>query len=172
DEHDGLVEAVEPFADGGEVDAIGVVLALEPGATDAKDRPALREVVERRRDLGEVAGIAERVGPDHEPEADPAGEGSEPRQDAPPLEDRLLPRPEDGQEVIPRPDRVPARVLGGESRVAEARPVGPLRPELEPESRHESRWAWIEVGVIRNVIRSWLSTRAMSFSRSPGTSSG
>ena len=47
---DGLVEPVQPLADAGpEVDPEGVVLALEPGAADAEDRPAARDVVQRRR---------------------------------------------------------------------------------------------------------------------------
>ena len=54
-----------------EVDAEGVVLALEPGAADAEHGPAARDVVERRGELGGEPGVAERVGPDHQPETDP-----------------------------------------------------------------------------------------------------
>ena len=138
-EHDRLVQPVEPLAvPGEEVDAVGVVLALEPRATDAEDGPPARQVVERRGQLGRVARVAERVRADHEPEPDARRDRGEARQDAPALEDRLLPRPEDGHQVIPCPDGVPARLLGGEGRIAEARPVGLLRPELEPEARHSS----------------------------------
>ena len=48
-----------------------VVLALEPGAADAQDRAPVREVVEGRRELGGEPGVAERVGADHQAEADP-----------------------------------------------------------------------------------------------------
>ena len=119
-QHDRLVEPVEPLADGREVDAVGVVLALEPGAADAEHGPAAGDVVERRRELGDVPGIAERVGPDHQPETDVAGDRAEPGQHAPALEDGLLPRAEDGHQVVPRPDRIPAGIVGGDGRVAHA----------------------------------------------------
>ena len=136
-EHDRLVEPVEPLARAAEeLDAEAVVLALEPGAADAEHGPAARDVVERRGELGGQPRVAERVRADHQPEPDPRRHGAEPGQHAPALEDRLLPRPEDGHQVVPRPDRVPARRLGGEGRIAEARPVGLLRPELQPETGH------------------------------------
>ena len=53
-EHDRLVEPVEPLAGAGEeVDAEGVVLALEPRPADAEHGPTARHVVERRGELGE-----------------------------------------------------------------------------------------------------------------------
>ena len=51
-------------------------------------------------------------------------------------------------------------VLGGEGRVAEARPVGLLRPELEPETGHPSSSSWMVVAPNRKVIRSWRSNRS------------
>src|SRR4029079_6860932 len=146
----------------------------EPGAADAEHGPAAGQVVERRRQLGGVAGVAERVRPDHQPHTDARRVRGEAGEDAPALEDRLLPRPEDGHQVIPRPDRVPARLLGGEGRIAEARPVGLLRPELEPEARHSSaRWSWMAIGAMRKLIRSWRSNdsaivRSTSSGLSPG----
>ena len=68
-------------------------------------------------------------------------QGTERGEHAPALEDGLLPRPEDGHEVVPRPDRVPAASSSARTRgVAEARPVGVLRPELQ------RRTASVEVG--------------------------
>src|SRR4029078_7691353 len=74
------------------------------------------------------------------PDPHPCRARADRHQDRPALEDRLLPRPEDREEVIPGPDRVPACGLGGQTGVA---PLGPgrlLRPELGPElHRHASR---------------------------------
>ena len=44
--------------------------ALEPGAADAEDGPAVADVVERRRELRGEPGVAERVRADHQPEPD------------------------------------------------------------------------------------------------------
>ena len=64
---DRLVEPVEALAEARpEVDAEGVVLPLEPRAADAEDRPAVADVVHRRRELRGQPGVAERVGADHE----------------------------------------------------------------------------------------------------------
>ena len=57
-----------------------LVLALEPRAADPEDRPAARHVVERRGELRGEPGVAERVGADHQPEADPARDGRRPPQ--------------------------------------------------------------------------------------------
>ena len=134
-EHDRLVEPVEPLARAvEEVDAERVVLALEPRPADAEHGPAVRDVVEGRGDLGQQARVAERVGTDHQAEADPRRQRAERGQHAPALEQRLLPRPEDGHQVVPRPDRIPVGGLGRERGVAHARPVGLLAPELEPEA--------------------------------------
>ena len=71
-EHDRLVEPVEPLARAAEeLDPEAVVLALEPGAADAEHGPAVRDVVERRGELGGQARVAERVRADHQPEPHP-----------------------------------------------------------------------------------------------------
>ena len=70
-QHDGLVQPAEPLTRArAEVDAEGVVLALEPGAADAEHRAAGRDVVERRGELGGDTRVAERVGADHQAEPD------------------------------------------------------------------------------------------------------
>ena len=140
DEPDRLVEPVEPLPDAGpEVDPERVVLALEPGAADPEDRPAVADVIEGRRQLGGEARVPERVGPDHQAEPDPGRQRRPRGQGQPALEDGLAPRPLDRHQVIPRPERIPARRLGLQGGVAEAGPVGGLRPELGPElGRHRS----------------------------------
>jgi hypothetical protein len=133
-QHDRLVEAIEPFAESrAEVDAEGVVLALEPRPADAQHGPAVADVVEGRRELGGQAGVAERVGPDHQAQPNARGQRAEPGKGRPALEDRLFPRAEDRKQVIPCPDAVPVGVLGCQGSVPEGRPVGRLGPELEPE---------------------------------------
>src|SRR4051794_20609546 len=128
DEHHRLIEPVEPLTDRREVDGVGLMLAGETGGTDPQGRAAHGEGVERRGELRDVARIAERVGADHEPESNAAGEGSEAGKDAPAFEDGLLPRAEDRREVVPCPDAIPAHIVRGEGGVAEARPVGSLCP--------------------------------------------
>ena len=109
-QHHGLVEPVEPLAEAAaEVDPVGVVLALEPGAAEPEDRAAARQVVERRRELRRQARVAERVGGDHQPERRPLGDLRPAREDRPALEDRALPRADDRVQVVPRPERRGAR---------------------------------------------------------------
>ena len=57
----GLVEAVEPLAEARpEVDPEGVVLAGVPAAAEPEDEAAPRDVVERRRHLGDDPEVPER----------------------------------------------------------------------------------------------------------------
>src|SRR5512134_1904977 len=127
-QHDRLVEPVEALAEAGApfLEAERLVLALEPGPADPEDCPSAADVVERRGELRRQPRIAERVRPDHEPEADARRDGGRGREGRPALEDRLLPGTDDREQVIPGPERVPAGRLGGERRVAELRPGRPL----------------------------------------------
>ena len=139
---DGLVEAVQALAHARpEVDPERRVLAGEPGAADPQGRPAARHVVEGRRELGGVARVPERVGADHQSHLHAPRAGRHGAHGQPALQDRLLPWPEDGVEVIPGPDGVPAGILGGEGGREEARPVAGLAPELgaEAHGRHRLR---------------------------------
>jgi len=72
DEPDGLVQPVEPLAEAGpEVDAEGLVLPLEPATPDPQDEPTAGQVVDRRRLLGDEAGVAEGVRGDEVAERGP-----------------------------------------------------------------------------------------------------
>ena len=88
---------------------IGVVLALEPGAADRQDRPAVADVVERRGQLGGQAGVAEGVGADHQADPDPAGQRGPRGEHGPAFEDRLSATspgwPSGGPRSRPRPSR-------------------------------------------------------------------
>ncbi len=139
-QHHRLIEPIQTLPETGpEIDAERIVLALEPGAADAQDGATARDVVQRRGELGGVTRVAERVGPDHQPEADTLGDRTETREDHPALERGLFPRPEDREQVVPGPDRIPAHVVGRDGRVAKPGPVGLLGPDLEPEPhRHQS----------------------------------
>ena len=65
----GLVEPVQTVADArAEVDAERGVLGLEPGAADPEHGPPAGQVVEGRDLLDHQRRVAERVGPDHQPE--------------------------------------------------------------------------------------------------------
>ena len=171
DDPDRLVEPVEPFADGRpEVDPECVVLALEPGATDPEDRPPAADVVEGCCQLGRVARVAEGVRTDHQPEPDPGRDGGPGGEGEPALEDRLAPRALDREQVVPRPDRVPAGRLSLERSLSDPRPVARLRPELGAEpGRHRS--TEIRLGRKRKVIRCCLVNRSrMSSSAWAGSS--
>ena len=131
---DGLVQPVETLAHGRpEVDPEGLVLPREPGPADPEDRPPAGHVVQRRRELGRVTGVAEGVRPDHQPHAHPRGPRRDRAHREPALQDRLLPRPEDRVQVVPGPDGVPAGFLGGDCCPDESGPVRRLAPELGPE---------------------------------------
>ena len=133
-ERDGLLELVQSLAHTrAEVDAERLVLALEPGAADAQDRAPVRDMVQRHRELRRDARVAERVRPDHEAQPDALRDRRNGRQEFPALEDGLLPRPLDGEQMVPGPDRVPACRLCCEGRVPELRPGGGLGPQLQPE---------------------------------------
>ena len=112
-ELDGLVETVQPVADARpEVDAERGVLGLEPGAADPEDGAPARQVVEGRDLLDDQRRVPERVGADHQPE------GRALRDPRPSCEQRRTPRasarrrPDDGVEVVPRPQLVVAEAVG------------------------------------------------------------
>ena len=124
-----LAEPAQPLREAvTELDAVGLVLGLEPGATDAEDRPAAGDVVERRRHLGGERRFAERVGADHQADPDPLGGLGPGGQRQPALEDRAVGAPDDRIEVVPRPQRVEAEAIGASSGFEETRPVGVLVP--------------------------------------------
>ncbi len=140
DDPDRLIEPVEPLAEAGpEVDPVGLVLALEPGAPDAQHGPSVADVVEGGGELGGQAWVPEGVRPDHQAEPYPAGQGGPGRQAQPALEDRLTPGTLDGEQVVPRPEAVPAGGLGGEGGRPDPGPVAGLRPELGTEPGR-ARW--------------------------------
>src|SRR5439155_6651625 len=130
-----------------EVDAECLVLALEPGATDAQHRAAVRDVVERRRELRGQARVPERVRPDHESQPDARRDRGDAGEECPALEDRLLPGPLDREQVVPGPDRVPAGRLRRQRRLTDLWPGGLLGPQLQPESdvRHAAARLLIEM---------------------------
>src|SRR5262249_27220238 len=124
----------QPLAEPGpEVDPVPLVLALEPGTTDAEDRPPAGEVVERRRELRGEPRVTEGVGADHEPEGRPLRHLRPPGEDRPALEDRALPRPTDAHQVVPGPQVRGAATLGAYGGIAEGRPAGRLGPQQEPD---------------------------------------
>ena len=147
DEHHRLVEPVEPLADG-------------PGSRCRRRRARVRTRRRRCRGRpgrprgGRGSSRAWRCGPGcgtcwprPSARAGPACERREPGEHAPALEDRLLPRPEDGHEVVPRPDASPSR---------RPRRRGPRRgspPSRSAATRagarsasSSSRWSWMAVG--------------------------
>jgi hypothetical protein len=151
DDLDRLVEPVEPLPEPRpEVDPVRGVLGLEPGATDAEDRPAAAQVVEGGGELGRERRVAERVGADHQPELRAGRRGGEPGEGQVALEDRPVGRADDRVEVVPREDRVVAEPVRGGRGVDHRLPRGVLRPDqrADPDRvvRHDGasrcgRWA-------------------------------
>ena len=87
DQADRLVQSIKALAETGpEVHPERVVFALEPATADAEDRPAARDVVERRDELRGESRVAERVGRNHQAEIGACREGRERRQRCPALE--------------------------------------------------------------------------------------
>ena len=120
-----------------EVDAEGVVLALEPAAAEAEDEPALRQVVDGRGELRGEARVAERVGGHEQAEADVLRQDGKGRQRRPALHLGVGRVALVGEEVIVDPEGVPAGTLRGQAGVAQVRPVRPVDPECRAEP-HES----------------------------------
>src|SRR5205823_6333757 len=86
-----------------------------------------------RGDLGGQAGVAERVRADHQPERGTARQGRERGEGRPAFEDRLLPRADDGHQVIPRPETFDAHLIGANRGVADGCPRGRLWPEEDAD---------------------------------------
>src|SRR5439155_8817609 len=128
------VEPVEALAKArAEVDAVLLVLELEPRAADAEDPPAVADVVESRGHLRHEPGIAERVGTDEQAEARllrghrPRGEGR------PPFDDRLIRVAEDRVDVVPGPEVVIAEAVDALRGVQQLGPRRGLAPQEDPE---------------------------------------
>src|SRR4029453_13025086 len=68
DDLERLVEPRQALADRREIEAIALVLGLEPARADPEDRAAARHDVERRDDLREVGGIPVGVAGDERAE--------------------------------------------------------------------------------------------------------
>ncbi len=172
DEHHGLVEAVEALAEpAAEVDPEPLVLALEPRAAEAEDRAAARQVVERRRELGGQARVAERVRGDHQPEGGSLGDLRPAGERGPALEDRSLRRPDDRVQVVPGPEARGARPVGEGGGVAQLGPARGLRPEQEADldrgHDQSSRCSWTPVIRTRNVTRGCVRNPAIDRSVGP-----
>ncbi len=136
-----LVHPVQALADpAAELDAVGLVLRVEPGAADAQDRPPVAQVVQRGGQLGRQPRVAERVGADQQAKPHALG-GLGPRGEAhPSLEDRLQWVAEDRVQVVPRPQVVVAELVHPSRGVLVRRPVGGLVPQqhAEPHIGHQS----------------------------------
>ena len=86
-----------------ELEAVGLVLVVEPGGTETGDRAAVAGVVEGADRLRHETGVAECVGAHEQAQMDPLG-GRRPRtEDGVALEDRLERVADDRVEVVPRP---------------------------------------------------------------------
>jgi hypothetical protein len=135
DEVDGLLEPVKPLAEArSEVEPERLVLPPEPAAADAQDEPAVRHVVQGRRELGRQARVPERVSGHEQPEAGFGRQRCERGKRRPALELPVAPVALVGEEVIVEPETVEARLLGRQAGVPERRPVGPLDPVGRAES--------------------------------------
>ncbi len=143
DEPDRLVKPVQPLAEpGAEVDAEGVVLALEPATADPQDHPTVRQVVQGRGELGGQARVPERVGADEQAEPDALGQDGQGRQRRPALELGVARVALVGEQVVVDPERVPAGRLDRAAGRQQVRPGRPVDPERRSES-HAGAQAWI-----------------------------
>ena len=127
-----------------ELPAVLPVLVLEEAGADPEREPSPADQIDGRGDLGEMRRVAVADGGAERGEADAAGDGGQPSQDGPALEDRLLWRAdaqdldhvvhhrEPGEAVVLRPLRLCPR--GGErvGGVGAVEPGGVVDPEREP----------------------------------------
>src|SRR5512146_2004056 len=166
DQPDALLEPIEALAETRpEVQAERVVLSLEPATAEAEDEPTVRQVVERRGELGRQARIAERVGRDEQAEPRPADDLGQGGEAGPALELVVSPISLVGQQVIVQPDRVESGPFGEPSGGDQRRPIGPVDPERRPETHGRYR-----IGVasapdattirrVRRRVLGWYATR-------------
>ena len=134
DQPDRLLQPVEPLAEARpEIEPECFVLALEPAAADAEDEPAVRKVIERRRQLRGEARVAERVRGDEQAELRRCRERREGGERRPALELGGAPVALVGEEVVVEPQAVEPGRLRREAGFAQLRPAGPLDPERGAE---------------------------------------
>src|SRR5437867_8309519 len=107
-----LVELGETHADGRELVAVALVLALVPAAPDAVDQAAAGEHVDGRRHLRDQRRRAVGVAGDEDTDPDARRLASERGEHRPGLELRLGARPHDRVEMVVQPDRVEAERVG------------------------------------------------------------
>src|SRR3954454_19484368 len=96
-----LAEGVQPAARSTELVAVLVVVLLEPAGSDAEDQPAVTDVVDRARHVGEQVGVAVGVAGDQRAYLDPLGGLGPGSQHGPALEVQALGLPAERVEVVP-----------------------------------------------------------------------
>src|SRR5258708_19954134 len=99
-------------------------------AAESEDSASVRDVIKFSGDLRGEPRVPEGVRADHEAEADARGRLGPRGERDPALEDRLPPRSEDREQVVPRPDRIPTACLPRDCGRPQAPPYRPLRPDL------------------------------------------
>ena len=123
----------EPAAGGAELVAVLVVVALEPARADAEDQPALADVVDGARHVGEQFGVAVAVAGDQRADLDARGLLGPGAEHRPALEVLALGVAVQRVEVVPVEGDVDAEVLGLGDRAADGGVVGVLRLELDSD---------------------------------------
>src|SRR3954470_9812482 len=127
-----LVHPVKPLTGTpAEVDPVALMLVVEPRAAQSKDCATIRDVVQRRRELGDEARIAKRIGTDEEPEPDPCRRLRPRSERHPAFEDVLLGLAEDRVQVVPRPQVLVAELVNATGRALEAWPISALAPQKD-----------------------------------------
>src|SRR5262249_55483088 len=129
-----LLERLETPRDGHEVEAEGLVLELEPARPDAEVQAAAAHLVDGRRHLSEDARVPVGVARDEVTDARSHRRLRERREERPPFQTGALRIDEDREEVVERPERVVAPVVGALPEVEEGGPFDELLPRLETEA--------------------------------------
>ena len=127
DDRQVAVEVAQAAADGAELVAVLVVVALEPARADAEDEAAVADVVDRARHVGEQVRVAVRVAGDEGADLRALRRLRERGQHRPALEVLAVRVAAQREEVIPRPQRLDAEPLGLEPGGAHVAPVAVLR---------------------------------------------
>ena len=117
------------------------MLALVPGGAEAEDGAAVRHVIERRGHLREDRRVAIGVAGDERAEAHRRRERGPGGEELPGLEQRTPRVAVERDEVIPGPERVESEAVDEERCLAELRPGGVLRREVDAPMRARPRSA-------------------------------
>ena len=135
DQVDRLLEPVDPFRPGREIDPVATMLVLVPARPDPKGQPSAADVVDRDGFLEQECRVPERVAGHEDAEPDPLGPRRDGGQQGPALQAAILGRTVGVDEVVDQPGVVEAERLGEDEVVEHLRPRPARLAQEQPEAQ-------------------------------------